>query len=96
MKTIPQVRTALKLVATEVDQLNPNIARRIRGLILDMYRRPAVRKVKTESVEFTPELGRKIKAFARNNPNKSYKRIANRFNVSIGRVSEALAGKRAA
>lgn len=93
MKTIPQVRKELLVIAESQPEA---VQRKIRALVRDMYRRPAVRRVKIESVEYTPELGRRIKTFANSRRNMSYKRIANRFHVSIGRVSEALVGKRAA
>lgn len=94
MKTIPQVRKELLLLADAVR--NDKVSRKLKSLVRNMYRRPYARKARTESITCTPELARQIKFFARSNPTWSYKRIANNFNVSIGRVSEAVAGKRQA
>jgi hypothetical protein len=57
--------------------------------------------VKTSRAKFTPELARRIRAFCRKigypHSHDRYwnqQRIGDRFNVTAGRVSEALHGKR--
>lgn len=59
-----------------------------------MYRRPAKRRARKEHADLTPVLARRIRAFAKLHPRMSYRRIGERFNVGIGRVSEAIAGRR--
>ena len=93
MKTIPQVRSELLELAETV---SPSAGRKIKYLVRQMKRRPSVRKANKESVTFTPTLARSIRTFATRNPANSYKTIAAQFNVSVGRVSEAIAGKRQA
>lgn len=94
MKTIPMIRTELLEIADETR--SNSLSRRIKALVTQMYRRPPVRRAKVESVPFTPELARSIRGYARQNQDASYPVMARRFRVSIGRISEALAGKRAA
>lgn len=71
-------------------------ARRIESLVRQMHRRKAVRRAAIEHAHVTPALRRQIKTYAISNPRMSYAKIGIRFNVSIGRVSEAVAGKLAA
>jgi hypothetical protein len=100
MKTIPQVREYLLKLADSINNGKATdvnyIVRQLRNAVNNMKRRPYVRKASTESKLMTPQLKRRIKAFATNNPHMTYMRIANYHGVSIGRVSEALAGKRSA
>lgn len=93
MKTIPQIRKELLDIATTV---SPSAKTKIKALVLQMFRRPYVRRAPNDSVTVTPTLLRTIKSFAIANPTWSYKRIGNKFKVASGRVSEAIAGKRAA
>lgn len=95
MKTIPQVREELIKLANG-NGVSAQASRKIKRLVTDMKRRKAVRRAATESAETTPALLARIRRFALANPNKSYKAIGNQFNVATGRVSEAVAGKRAA
>lgn len=94
MKTIPQVRKELLEIANTTR--SPQLSRKLKLLVNNMYRRPAVRRAAKEHAEYTPELGRRIKLYALGHPTASYTVIAAHFDVSIGRVSEAIAGKRAA
>lgn len=97
MRTIPQVREKLTEVAEALNEAGMrNASRTIKQLVRNMYRRPSVRKAATESVKFTPAVAARIRLFARRNPLASYLTMAKRFYVSTGRISEALAGKRAA
>lgn len=102
MKTIPQVREELVDIAGTLvsgDNTDPaTIAagRKIRRLVREMYRRPYVRKAKTESNPVTNQMRQDIKRMARENPSLSYMSMAKVFKVATGRISEVLAGKRAA
>ena len=75
------------------DELRSIIAR-LRVIEKEMYRRPAVRRARVEHAPLTAARKRRIRAFAKANPKMSYAKIGKYFNVGIGRVSEALAGKR--
>lgn len=81
--TIPECRAELR-----------SIIRRLRLIERQMYRRSPKRKAAPESSVMTPYLKGKIRQYARKHSTASYKKIGDVFNVSIGRVSEALAGKR--
>lgn len=101
MKTIPEVRKELLKVASTL-RLNDGYtdlyteANKIVNLVRSMYRRKAVRRAPIEHVTLTPSLAAKIKKYAKRHQKQSYATIGNKFNVSIGRVSEALVGKRVA
>ena len=97
MKTIPQVRTDLKQIADDLRANgNRSASTKIYGLIKSMYRRPSIRRAKQDSRPYTMKLELDIIAYAKANPTLSYRSIANKFNVTTGRVSEALVGKREA
>lgn len=94
MKTIPEIRKELLELATHLN--SPRLKSKLKSLVKQMYRRPTVRRAATESTPMTPALRSRIRAFAAANPRMSYIKMAPRFRVSTGRISEALAGKRAA
>ena len=61
--------------------------------IAHMYRRKHRDcRAPASSATITPELRAEIRAYAEANPQVSLTRIAERFQVNSGRVSEALAG----
>jgi hypothetical protein len=59
-----------------------------------MTRPTPVRRAKRSSIRCTPEVAAKIRTFATRHPLWSYARIARRFNVDDGRVSESIRGLR--
>lgn len=83
MMTIPECRDELRAVI-----------RKLREIERNMYRRPAARRARREHDVMTAALARRIRAFAKEHPRMSYRRIGERFNVGIGRVSEAIRGRR--
>lgn len=95
MKTIPQVRIELLELA---DTLNWNLPmqRKLKSLVKSLHRRKPIRRAATENVKFTPAVKAAIKRSARDNPGASYAVLGRQHRVSIGRVSEALAGRRQA
>lgn len=95
MKTIPQIRDALLAIAA-TDAVSPEAARKIKRLVTQMKRRKALRRASVEHVKATPSVLSAIRASARSNPGMSYALLGRLHHVSIGRVSEALVGKRAA
>ena len=101
MKTLPQVRFELTQIAkclkdTEHLELldREGLGRVINRLVKSMHRRKCVRRANIEHATITPELLKRIKQYATQHPTKSYAFIGNKFNVAIGRVSEALVGRR--
>ena len=83
MMTIPECRHELRIIMHRLKLIEKN-----------MHRRKPARRARKEHVTLTPTLKRKIRKFAGDNPRMSYVRIGKYFNVGIGRVSEALRGKR--
>lgn len=81
--TIPECRDALRAIILKLREVERN-----------MYRRPAARRARREHAVLTPALARKIRLYAAAHPRMSYRRIGELFNVGIGRVSEAIRGKR--
>lgn len=97
MKTIPEVREDLLSIAKELkDGGEISYSRKIKRLVKALHRRAAVRRAKPDHFEFTPQIANRIRAYANLYPSKSYAAMSREFNVSIGRVSEVLAGKRKA
>lgn len=92
MSDIVEARKQLELIANMADK---ETAARIKQVIRRyMYRDPFVRKAKPQSSGITPELIARIKKTADGNPKMPLQRIAEIYNVNIGRVSEVLNGKR--
>lgn len=92
MSDIAEARKQLEVIASMADK---ETAARIRQVIRRyMYRDPFVRKAKPQSSGITPELIARIKKTADGNPKMPLQRIAEIYNVNVGRVSEVLNGKR--
>lgn len=95
MATIPEVRGEMLVVAQRVEagQINPaDIAQHLRRWELDLHRRKPVQR--TPPRRRGQSAADDIRAYAAANPGASYHDIANATQTTIGRVSEALAGKR--
>ena len=92
MSDIVEARKQLELIASMADK---ETAARIRQVIRrHMHRDPFVRRAKPQSSGITPELIARIKKTADGNPKMPLRRIAEIYNVNVGRVSEVLNGKR--
>lgn len=87
-RTIPELRERLSVLAIELG------CPELEEIARDMRRRPAVRKARPRSPTVTEDMAERIRAYAEAHPAANYMQIATAFNVSNGRVSEALAGKR--
>lgn len=89
MSKIPQAREELVMIEHQLSALLVRIeaARRLLDRRKSTYRAYGTRAT------FTPVLALKIRAFAQMNPSWTQQRIAEKFNVTNGRVSEALHGK---
>ena len=86
--TIPEIRDRLHELADEygIGELH--------DLANETKRHYHGRRARSTAPELTPELAAKIRAMADAYPHAGYMSIARSFRVSIGRVSEALFGKR--
>lgn len=92
MSDIAEARKQLEVIASMADK---ETAARIRQVIRRyMYRDPFVRKARPQSSGITPELIARIKKTADRNPKMPLQRIAEIYNVNVGRVSEVLNGRR--
>lgn len=88
MRTIPEIRARLHDLAAEHGL--PELAL----LAEETRRRAPCRKAAPRRRSLTPELAQAIRDHARAHPGAAYHEIAERFHTNIGRVSEALAGRR--
>ena len=104
-RTIPEIRlavrqctSALRLMFNAETGANALLALDdIDAMMEETKRRQPVRRAKVEAPPITPAFARKIKAYAKKNPEMSYTKIARHFGlINTGRVSEVLAGKRGA
>lgn len=95
MRTIPVLRKQLVDLAVRVNDGGLGAeAAEILAIVKDMHRRPAVRKSARRQRPLTDALVEAIREIAADNPDLSYMEMAAVLDVSIGRVSEVLAGKR--
>ena len=95
---VPAGRDKLNALALNLEQgtVTPHGgATAIRAIIKGhLHRRRPTRKASPRSEKMTLALEREIRGYGYSNPEASYMQIGHRFNVSSGRVSEAIAGKR--
>ena len=101
---IPEVRDQLAVMADDLMKMAWNLAldadelqgkaQQLRGYIAELKRRGGATKAAPTSAKLTATLKREIIAYAKAHPRMGQKRIAETFNVNIGRVSETLRGKR--
>jgi len=92
---IPEVRRRLLKIARQLKNAGlVKVARQIRYLEKQLYRRNGTPRTPVRSRSATPDLKRQIRQFKRARPDASIQRIGNRFKVNSARVSEALIGKR--
>jgi len=100
MATIPANRKCLHEIADELRHplLFPRtldaIAREIDQIAFDLWRRPAATRAPVASVPMTDELAESIRRDHVAHPKFTQQQIATRHGVTIGRVSEAISGKR--
>jgi hypothetical protein len=99
MATIPDLRKRLLAVADRLPFAGlPErvaLAKELRDIEAQMYRRPYVRKAPASANHMTPALEKRIRRYAWVHPDMTYQEIGTHFGVNSGRVSEVLAGKRA-
>ena len=102
---IPEVRERLLALAREIEPKGPTtsvIASRrgiwadeIRDLVSHLYRRPMANTIhRRVSVPMSHEMVMAIREMRKDHPDMTQTEIAHRLNISAGRVSEVLRGKR--
>ncbi len=94
---IPAGRDKLHALADHLEMIGSDgVAIAIRTIVAEhFHRRKPTRKAAPRSAKMTPRLRTHIRCYAHDYPAANYMQIGSFFNVSSGRVSEALAGKRA-
>lgn len=89
---MPEVRDEFIIIADRLDALGLGVtAARVRYLVGQMRRRSPVRRARSTTPRIPPRI---IRYYARMYPTLGYMEIAAMAGTNIGRVSEALAGKR--
>ena len=86
--TIPEIRDRLKEL-TEKHKI-PELS----DLADQMYREQYGNRAPIQNDKFTEDTAEKIRNYKKDNPTAQHQDIAEVFNVNIGRVSEALSGKK--
>lgn len=89
-KTIPEIQSLIREICRQQIKLTAYLS----TLNDELSRRKATRKAPVRSKKVTVVLKLKIKNYAKENPSYSLQKIANKFKVNPGRVSEILSGKR--
>lgn len=92
MATIPEIRLDILREAARCPDLF--LQQKMKDWERELHRRPPVRKVQREARSATEASENAIREYAARNPNASYRKMSAVFGQSIGRISEALAGKR--
>jgi hypothetical protein len=94
--TIPEVREELLKIAAAMSEYpyTKPFAAKLYELEAELYRRRGVLPTKVRSQRVTLDLKRQIRAYKQAHPSLSEQQIAAHFKVNMGRVSEALIGKR--
>lgn len=96
MATIPENRIKLLAIADKLAELDHNdLALELSIITYDLIRKPSIRPItKTVSRPMTLQLWLDIREYASLHPELGMRQIGQYFNVSQGRVSEAINGKR--
>lgn len=99
MVTIPEVRDALydqaqRLRAVGYEVLPEDLASQMVTWADGLHRRRKKTSAPVTSARVTPALARAVREYAAAHPEEPQYKIAQKFNINPGRVSEILAGKR--
>ncbi len=101
-RTIPEIRLRVTEIAEEIRGLAPasqrprehqRLADELDGLVVEMIRQSPIRRARVQSAPVTPEIAEGVRRMAAN-PDVTVGKIADRFGINQGRVSEILNGKR--
>jgi hypothetical protein len=90
---LPNVAKRMREIAEVIQDNHPDESGELFELAAEIKRRSGTR-APASSTPMTPELAEEIREFAKDNPGMSHQDIGVVFNVSHGRVSEAIIGKR--
>jgi hypothetical protein len=91
MSDVPAAREIIEAVLPDVRALSPEAAERLeKALGMMTRRRCAYPPAPVRSAAFTPEKAAQVRRYKQRHPRARHQDIANRFSISIGRVSEAL------
>ncbi|MDR7037361.1 hypothetical protein J2X36_002108 [Methylobacterium sp. BE186] len=90
--TIPEIRE--QMLAAAAQTFDPAIAEQLKVWEQHLHRRAPVRRAPRHCRPLTDATADAIKEYAAAHPRAGYQIMSARFGVSIGRVSEVLAGKR--
>lgn len=95
MSDIPSARILVAEVRALLERSNPAAAAKL-GLAEQMMWRERLKmpRAPTEAEKVDATTAARIRAYKRRNPKASVLQIALRFRTGVGRVSEALRGKR--
>jgi hypothetical protein len=91
---IPEVAQRMREIAGEIQEACPTQSAELLELADELRRRSGEGRAPATSTKMTPELSEEIKEYAKAHPGMSHQQIAEVFGVNIGRVSEAILGKR--
>lgn len=90
---IPEIRDEMLVAAKET--ADPALQEKILRWERELHRRKPVRHTASRGRRMTDELADAIQRYAADFPGEGYLAMSLRFSVSIGRISEVLAGRRA-
>jgi hypothetical protein len=90
--TIPEVREDMLREAAQCHDLF--LRSKLLAWEAELHRRPPVRKVRREARAATEASEQAVREYAASHPNASYREMSVLFRQSVGRISEALAGRR--
>lgn len=95
MSNIPEACDDLMNIAQELRDLKLlSLARRIERIVRYKMKRASGPRAEPHRRPMTPELKKEILEYHRSHPKEAQDKIAERFNVNQGRVSEIIRGKR--
>lgn len=89
---IPEIRDEMLAAAKETPDLF--LQEKILRWERELHRRKPVRKANRQCTPMTDGLAEAIQRYAANHPREGYQAMSLRFSVSVGRISEVLAGRR--
>jgi hypothetical protein len=95
MSDIPGAREELAQMAQDLKSIGlVSYSNRLNRIIEEkMVRTPYARKAQVTSAQLSPNMVKDIKKFLKDNPNMALNKVAEKFEVNPGRISEILHGK---
>lgn len=90
---IPEIRDEMQAAANETT--DPVFRAKLLRWVGELRRRKPVRKAPPQCRTMSVALAAAIRRYAADHPGEGYQAMSTRFSVSVGRISEVLAGRRA-